>query len=81
MDDPHDLLVRIFGRGNPDAMVEAPGRVNIIGEHTDYNDGLVLPFATQMTTGGDETKQALKNAAAAYLQAKANGHEPASVAA
>lgn len=29
----------------PSALWSAPGRVNLIGEHTDYNDGFVLPFA------------------------------------
>jgi galactokinase len=33
-----------YGR-EPDGVWRAPGRVNLIGEHTDYNDGLVLPFA------------------------------------
>jgi galactokinase len=35
---------REFGRA-PEGIAEAPGRVNLIGEHVDYNDGLVLPFA------------------------------------
>ncbi|MFF0943922.1 galactokinase [Kocuria sp. CPCC 205300] len=33
-----------FGHA-PDGVWRAPGRVNLIGEHTDYNDGFVLPFA------------------------------------
>lgn len=34
----------VYGRA-PDGVWRAPGRVNLIGDHTDYNDGLVLPFA------------------------------------
>jgi galactokinase len=39
-----DLFGREFG-GEPEVIVRAPGRVNLIGEHTDYNDGFVLPAA------------------------------------
>ena len=34
----------IYGR-KPDVIAEAPGRVNLIGEHIDYSEGFVLPFA------------------------------------
>lgn len=34
----------------PQAILAAPGRVNLIGEHTDYNDGLVLPCAIDRET-------------------------------
>lgn len=35
---------KAFGRA-PVGVWSAPGRVNLIGEHTDYNDGFVMPFA------------------------------------
>jgi len=37
-------FVDAFGQ-SPDIVASAPGRVNLIGEHIDYSDGFVLPFA------------------------------------
>jgi len=48
-DDVHALFAGITGR-EPDGLWSAPGRVNLIGEHTDYNDGFVLPFAIDRRT-------------------------------
>ncbi|MEU6857877.1 galactokinase [Glycomyces sp. NPDC046736] len=51
--DPHaEALARtaaeafrtVYGE-EPEGVWAAPGRVNLIGEHTDYNDGFVMPFA------------------------------------
>ena len=38
-----------FGEEFPDVIVRAPGRVNIIGEHTDYNHGWVMPGAMDLS--------------------------------
>jgi len=39
----------LYGR-QPEVTAQAPGRVNLIGEHTDYNEGFVLPAALPLRT-------------------------------
>ncbi|XP_041830866.1 galactokinase [Melanotaenia boesemani] len=41
---------QVFGEEPPQVAVCAPGRVNLIGEHTDYNQGFVLPMALPLVT-------------------------------
>jgi galactokinase len=51
-DTLHQLSERFmsFAGRKPDGVWSAPGRVNLIGEHTDYNEGFVLPFAIDRRT-------------------------------
>lgn len=48
-DDVRQLFTALTGRES-DGLWSAPGRVNLIGEHTDYNEGFVLPFAIDRRT-------------------------------
>ncbi|CAL9546857.1 Galactokinase [Streptomyces sp. enrichment culture] len=43
-----ERFTRLYG-SEPEGVWAAPGRVNLIGEHTDYNDGFVMPFALPHT--------------------------------
>jgi galactokinase len=49
VDSIRDQFERHYGI-HPRLMVRAPGRVNLIGEHTDYNDGFVFPVAIDRAT-------------------------------
>ena len=48
-----DKIMNMFKQrfhAEPDHIICSPGRVNLIGEHTDYNDGFVLPMALEQAT-------------------------------
>ena len=49
VDSIRDQFERHYGI-HPRLIVRAPGRVNLIGEHTDYNDGFVSPVAIDRAT-------------------------------
>jgi galactokinase len=66
-------FAQLFGR-EPEFTANAPGRVNLIGEHTEYNGGYVLPVALPLLTRvelavrADRTVQAASTAEAAWRQ-------------
>jgi galactokinase len=62
-------FVATFGRPAQGAWV-APGRVNLIGEYTDLNEGFVLPFATPMVTRALAARRADRVLAVRSLQGK-----------
>lgn len=47
--EARDLFADLTG-AEPEGLWSAPGRANLIGEHTDYNDGFVFPFAIAQRT-------------------------------
>jgi galactokinase len=49
MSSIEDKFLEVFGE-EPDLIAAAPGRVNLIGEHIDYSEGFVLPFAIKDRT-------------------------------
>lgn len=51
VDTRHKLMIGSFTdvfHADPETIITAPGRINLIGEHTDYSDGFVLPVAINL---------------------------------
>ncbi|CDG84842.1 galactokinase [Janthinobacterium agaricidamnosum] len=44
------IALEDYFAGPPAVLASAPGRINLLGEHTDYNDGFMLPTATPQRT-------------------------------
>ena len=59
-----------FGHG-PRLLADAPGRVNLLGEHTDYNEGFALPIGipqrTRVALGPRDDRQ-VRVSSAAYAE-------------
>ncbi len=69
-----DTFATLFGY-SPEARGTAPGRVNVLGEHTDYNDGFVLPAAIPQTT----TVEAALSGTDAFLLHSTSECEPGAI--
>jgi galactokinase len=73
-------FLTLFGRP-PNVTADAPGRVNLIGEHTDYNGGFVLPAPipqrtrVQLALRSDETVRVASASAGTEALSYALGHE------
>src|SRR5260370_23609586 len=69
----------LFGR-SPTVITQAPGRVNLIGEHTDYNGGFVLPTAipqgaqVELAPREDQTLRVWSSAMVAHQRPKRSTH-------